>query len=176
MREKELPIKLVVNGVPWEGTAPAEMTLLRLLRERIALTGTKEGCGIGECGACTVIVDGRPVPSCLMLAVEADGCQVRTVEGEVRDGELSPLQQAFVEHHAVQCGYCTPGMLMSAQALLERNPHPSDEEILEAIAGNLCRCTGYAAIVAAIRACADGAPPPTGAQRPETNGEEVSRD
>jgi carbon-monoxide dehydrogenase small subunit len=154
VREQELPIKLVVNGAPWEGTAPAEMTLLRLLRERIALTGTKEGCGIGECGACTVLVDGRPIPSCLMLAVEANGCQVRTVEGEARDGELSPLQRSFVEHHAVQCGYCTPGMLISAQSLLERNPHPGDDEILEAISGNLCRCTGYAAILRAIRAVA----------------------
>jgi carbon-monoxide dehydrogenase small subunit len=149
-------IKLTVNGTPWEGTVPTTLTLLRFLRERLALTGTKEGCGIGECGACTVLVDGRPVNSCLMLAVEADGTAVRTVEGEAADGELSPLQRAFVEHHAVQCGFCTPGMIISAQALLERNPHPSDEEIAEAISGNLCRCTGYTAIVAAIRSVSGG--------------------
>jgi len=150
------PIQLTINGTPWEGAVPTTVTLLRFLRERLALTGTKEGCGIGECGACTVLVDGRPVNSCLMLAVEADGAAIRTVEGEAADGELTPLQRAFVEHHAIQCGFCTPGMIISAQALLERNPHPSDEEIAEAISGNLCRCTGYAAIVAAIRSVSGG--------------------
>jgi carbon-monoxide dehydrogenase small subunit len=151
MSANEITIKLTINGAPWEGEVPVEMTLLRFLRERLALTGAKEGCGIGECGACTILVDGRPVNSCMMLAVEADGASLRTVEGEAQGGELSPLQRAFVEHHAVQCGFCTPGMLMSAQALLERNPSPTDDEIIEAIAGNLCRCTGYAAIIAAIR-------------------------
>ena len=151
---QEHTIRLSINGAPWEGQVPVEMTLLRFLRQRLALTGAKEGCGIGECGACTVLVDDRPVNSCMMLAVEADGAHIRTVEGEARDGKLSPLQQAFVEHHAVQCGFCTPGMLMSARALIERNPHPTDDEIIEAIAGNLCRCTGYVAILAAIRAAA----------------------
>ena len=152
---EETTIKLTVNGTPWEGTAPAAMTLLRFLRERLALNGTKEGCGIGECGACTVLVNNRPVNSCLMLAVEADGCDLRTIEGEAALGELTPLQQAFIRHHAVQCGFCTPGMILSAQALLERNPNPSEEEIVEAVAGNLCRCTGYTAIIAAIRSVAE---------------------
>lgn len=148
---RELPIQLTVNGTPWEGTVPADLTLLRFLRERLALTGAKEGCGIGECGACTVIVNGRPINTCLMLAVEADGAVLQTVEGEASDGQLSGLQQAFVDHHAVQCGFCTPGMLMSVRALLQRNPSPTEEEIVEAIAGNLCRCTGYSAILSAIR-------------------------
>jgi len=151
----KIEIKLTINGRLWGGAVEAEMTLVRFLRERLALTGAKEGCGIGECGACTVMVDERPVNSCLMLAVEADGARIRTIEGEARAGTLSPLQQAFVEHHAVQCGFCTPGMLISAQSLLERTPHPTDPEIIEAIAGNLCRCTGYTAIVSAIRATRD---------------------
>jgi aerobic carbon-monoxide dehydrogenase small subunit len=152
----ESSIKLTINDVPWEGPVPADMTLLRLLRERLALTGAKEGCGIGECGACTILMDGRPVNACLVLAVEADGAQLRTIEGEVQrhGGRLSALQQAFIDHHAVQCGFCTPGMIIAAQALLERTPHPSDDEIIEAIAGNLCRCTGYASIIAAVRAAA----------------------
>jgi aerobic carbon-monoxide dehydrogenase small subunit len=152
----EIAIKLTINDIPWEGSVPADLTLLRLLRDRLALTGVKEGCGIGECGACTILMDGRPVNSCLVLAVEADGAKLRTIEGEARRhaGQLSALQQAFIDHHAVQCGFCTPGMIMAAQALLERTPRPSDEEILEAVAGNLCRCTGYAAILAAIRSVA----------------------
>jgi carbon-monoxide dehydrogenase small subunit len=150
----EKAIKLTVNGAPWEGQVPVEMTLLQLLRERLALTGAKEGCGIGECGACTVLLGGRPVNACMILAVEADGADLRTIEGEASPQRLSALQQAFIDHHAVQCGFCTPGMIMSAQALLERNPHPSDDEIIEAISGNLCRCTGYAAILDAVRAVA----------------------
>ena len=152
MKQHEIPIKVTINETPWEGSVPADMTLLRLLRERLALTGSKEGCGIGECGACTVLLDDRPVPGCLTLAVEADGREVRTVEGEAQGGELSALQRAFVEHHAVQCGYCTSGMLMSARALIERSPNPTEDEIVEAISGNLCRCTGYAAIRRAIAA------------------------
>lgn len=150
----EITIRLNVNGQPVVGTVPPEMTLLRFLREELALTGAKEGCGIGECGACTVILNGRPVCSCMVLAAEADGAIVRTVEGEATLDGVTELQQAFIDHHAVQCGFCTPGMILSAQALLERNPHPTDEEILEAMAGNLCRCTGYTAILAAVRSVA----------------------
>jgi carbon-monoxide dehydrogenase small subunit len=121
-----------------------------MLREKLALTGTKNGCEAGECGACTVLVDGQPVNSCMMLAVEADGCAVLTVEGLAPEGTLSPLQQAFVDHNAVQCGFCTPGMLMSATALLQRKPSPTKREIQEALVGNLCRCTGYVRIIDAI--------------------------
>jgi carbon-monoxide dehydrogenase small subunit len=128
------------------------MTLLDFIRDRLHLTGTKEGCGIGECGACTVLLDGKPVTACLVLAVEADGASIETIEGEAADGELSLLQKAFVETGAVQCGFCTPGMIMSARGLLRRNPNPTDDEIVEAMAGNLCRCTGYAAILEAVRA------------------------
>ena len=144
-------VTVTVNGQIERASVPAPMTLLEFLRDRIHLTGTKEGCGIGECGACTVLLDGKPVTACLVLAVEADGCAVRTIEGEATDGQLSALQQAFIDAGAVQCGFCTPGMIMSARGLLMRNPAPSDEEIVEAIAGNLCRCTGYEAIIEAIR-------------------------
>ncbi len=140
-----------VNSEPQTVSVPAATTLLELLRDRLHLTGTKEGCGVGECGACTVLLDGAPVTACLVLAVEADGHDVRTIEGEATGGELSALQQAFIDAGAIQCGFCTPGMIMSARALLTRSPNPSDEEIIEAIAGNLCRCTGYEAVVAAIR-------------------------
>jgi aerobic carbon-monoxide dehydrogenase small subunit len=166
-RIMETHVKLIVNGSPWEGPVDPTQTLLRFLRERLGLTGAKEGCGIGECGACTVLVDGRPVNSCMMLAVEAEGAQVRTIEGEAAAGGLSTLQRAFAEHHAVQCGFCTPGMILSARALLERSPRPTDEEIVEAIAGNLCRCTGYAAILAAVRAAADAEAPGAGGGRAE---------
>ena len=154
----EHEIEVVVNGVPETATVPAGMTLLEFLRERLYLTGAKEGCGTGECGACTVILDGKPVTSCLVLAVEADGKEVWTVEGEAKDGKLSAIQQAFIDAGAVQCGFCTPGMIMSARALLIRNPHPSDDEILEAMSGNLCRCTGYESILAAVRRAAQQEP------------------
>ncbi len=147
-------IELRVNGHVERASVSAGMTLLELLRDRLALTGAKEGCGIGECGACTVLLAGKPVTACLVLAVEADGLEVRTIEGEATDGELSGLQRAFVDAGAVQCGFCTPGMIMSARGLLQRSPHPTDEEIVEAIAGNLCRCTGYEAILHAIRVVA----------------------
>jgi carbon-monoxide dehydrogenase small subunit len=127
------------------------MTLLQMLREKLALTGTKNGCEAGECGACTVLLDGEPVNSCMMLAVESEGREVFTVEGLAPEGVLSPLQEAFVEHNAVQCGFCTPGMVMSATALLRRNPDPTEDEIKEALVGNLCRCTGYVRIIDAIR-------------------------
>jgi aerobic-type carbon monoxide dehydrogenase small subunit (CoxS/CutS family) len=148
-------IRFTVNGQSERAEVPATMTLLDLLRDRLALTGTKEGCGIGECGACTVLLDGNPITSCLMLAVEADGHSIETIEGEAVGGELSVLQNAFIEAGAIQCGFCTPGMIMSARGLLNRNPSPSDEEIVEAIAGNLCRCTGYEAILTAIRLAAN---------------------
>jgi len=145
-------ITLTVNGKPEYVTVPSHMTLLRMLRDTLGLTGTKNGCEAGECGACTVLLDGEPVNSCMMLAVEAENREVTTVEGLASEGGLSPLQQAFVDHNAVQCGFCTPGMLMAAHALLKRNPHPSEEEIREALVGNLCRCTGYVGIIKAIQA------------------------
>jgi carbon-monoxide dehydrogenase small subunit len=151
-------ITVTVNGSSEYLTVPSNLTLLQMLRERLALTGTKNGCEAGECGACTVLVDGEPVNSCMMLAVEADGREITTVEGLARlygdEGRLSPLQEAFVEHNAVQCGFCTPGMLISAHALLERSPHPAEEEIRAALVGNLCRCTGYLRIVEAVQAAA----------------------
>lgn len=124
--------------------------MLEFLHDDLAILSVKEGCGEGECGACTVMLDNKPVNSCLILAVEADGTSIRTVEGEVKDGKLSPLQESFKKNHATQCGFCTPGMIMSAQSLLERNPKPNEEEIKEAIEGNFCRCTGYRQIIDAI--------------------------
>ena len=148
-------ITVTVNGFEEYLTVASNMTLLQMLREKLALTGTKNGCEAGECGACTVLVDGEPVNSCLMLAVEADGCEITTVEGLASEDQLSPLQEAFVAHNAVQCGFCTPGTLISAHALLERKPHPTEEEIREALVGNLCRCTGYLRIVRAVQAAAE---------------------
>ncbi len=147
-------ISIKINGEPLALDVEEHWTLLYLLREHLALTGTKEGCGRGECGACTVIVDGKPINSCLVLAPEVDGCEITTIEGEMRNGRLSPLQEAFIEMGAIQCGFCTPGMVMSARALLMRNPDPSEDEIVEAICGNLCRCTGYEPIIRAIREAA----------------------
>jgi carbon-monoxide dehydrogenase small subunit len=118
----------------------------------LGLTGTKKGCSTGDCGACTVIMDGRAVTSCMILAVSAEGKAITTIEGLPADGQLHPIQQAFLDHHAVQCGYCTPGMVLSAKALLDENPHPSEDEIRQAISGNLCRCTGYQKIVEAVQA------------------------
>jgi len=145
-------IDLVVNGEKVVIEVEDNWTLLRLLRDQLALTGTKEGCGRGECGACTVLVDGKPVNSCLVLAVEADGRAIQTIEGEGGRGGagLSPLQQAFIDHGAFQCGFCTAGMIMSARALLARNPNPTEDEVKEAISGNLCRCTGYEPIIEAV--------------------------
>jgi len=147
-------ISFTVNGEKVHMEVEANKTLLRMLREDLNLTGAKEGCGAGECGSCTVIVDGKAVNSCMMLAVEADGKDIITVEGLAKNGALDPLQQSFINNAAFQCGYCTPGMLMSAKALLMRNPNPSEDDIKEAIGGNLCRCTGYKAIVDAIKEAA----------------------
>jgi len=147
-------VALNLNGDAYELAIAPTHTLLEVLREEAGLTGTKHGCEQGECGLCTVLIDGHPQFSCLTLAVEAQGSEIRTVEGLARGGELHPLQQAFGERGASQCGYCSPGMLMSAQALLERNPSPSRTEIREALAGNLCRCTGYQAIIEAVELAA----------------------
>ena len=147
-------VSMNVNGQAMAVDVPGGERLLDTIRERLCLTGTKEGCGVGECGACTVIVNGRGVNSCLVLTAQCDGAEITTVEGLAEDGEMHPLQRAFIEHGAVQCGFCTPGMLMSAKALLEANPHPGRDEIRQAIAGNLCRCTGYEQIVQAIESVA----------------------
>lgn len=143
-------IRLTVNGEPVEAAVSYNQTLVQFLREDLGLTGTKHGCGLGDCGACTVILDGKPVNSCLVLAVQAHDCDVLTIEGLAENGELHPIQQAFVDKGAIQCGFCTPGMILSAKALLEEKPNPSELDIRTAISGNLCRCTGYQKIVEAI--------------------------
>lgn len=147
-------ISFRLNGEETEAMVSDNMTLLDFIRETLGLTGTKKGCEEGECGACTVMIDGRPVNSCLCLAREIEGRELLTVEGIAQDGRLSPIQRQFIDKWALQCGYCTPGMIMSAKALLDVNPHPTEYEIRDAIAGNLCRCTGYVKIVEAISAAA----------------------
>jgi aerobic carbon-monoxide dehydrogenase small subunit len=143
-------ITVDVNGERIEYDVPARRLLVHFLRDDLGLTGTHVGCDTGNCGACTIHLDGEPVKSCMLLAVQADGSSMTTVEGLAQNGELTVLQQKFNEHHALQCGYCTPGMLMSATALLERNSHPSEEEVRIALQGNICRCTGYVNIVEAV--------------------------
>ena len=143
-------IQLTVNGKQEKVRVPDHLSLLRMLRETLALTGTKNGCEAGECGACTVLMNGEPVNSCLVLAVECEGAQIDTIEGLTERGVLDDLQDAFIEKNAIQCGFCTPGMLISAYALLQRNPHPSVEQVQEALVGNLCRCTGYERIIDAV--------------------------
>ena len=145
-------IHLAINGQAHALSVAPHHTLLKVLHDQLDLTGTKECCAEGECGACTVLVDGRAVNSCLMLAIEADGCQVVTIEGLASDEGLDPLQEAFIEEGAVQCGYCTPGMILSARYLLMTHPHPTLPEIKEGLAGNLCRCTGYNRIIQAVLA------------------------
>ena len=145
-------MELKVNGKKYEVYAEPWRTLLHVLREEIGLTGVKSGCEEGECGACTVLVDGKAVNSCLMLAPQAQGKEITTIEGLEGEKGLHPLQQAFVDHFGIQCGYCSPGMLLSAKALLDVNPHPTEEEVREALSGNLCRCTGYIKIVEAVLA------------------------
>lgn len=149
MTEK-IALALTVNGKEYTLSVMPEARLIDVLREEMDLTGTKEGCGIGECGACTVILDGKAVNSCLVLAASADGKKIITVEGLEQNGKLHPLQEFFLKKSAVQCGFCTPGMLMSAKALLDKNPRPTREEVKKAISGNLCRCTGYEQIIEAI--------------------------
>ncbi|MFZ5967582.1 MAG: (2Fe-2S)-binding protein [Bacillota bacterium] len=143
-------IRFILNNEAVKTAVKPHKTLLEMLREDFDLTGAKEGCGAGECGACTVLVNKKPINACLMLAVEADGVEVLTVEGLSNGTELDDLQQAFIDHAALQCGYCTPGMIMSAKALLIDNPTPSENEVIKAISGNLCRCTGYKKIVEAV--------------------------
>lgn len=148
-------INLQINGEPYEVSVKPNMTLLDFLRETIGLTGTKKGCDAGECGSCTVLLDGKAINSCLVLAVDANGRELLTIEGLAKNGQLHPLQEAFIQEGAVQCGYCTPGMLLSAKALLDENPTPTEEDVKRGIAGNLCRCTGYVRIVKAILSAAE---------------------
>ncbi len=149
-------IRVTVNGSTEFVEVPSNMTLLQMLRDKLALTGTKNGCASGECGACTVMLNGEPVNSCMVLAVECDGARLTTGEGLAHDNQLDPVQQAIIEQGGVQCGFCTPGVLVSARALLDRNPHPSDFDIRDALLGNLCRCTGYLRLVEAVKAAARG--------------------
>jgi len=148
-------LKLRVNGEDYILGIEPHRTLLEVIRKELGLTGAKEGCGGGECGVCTVLLDGKAVKSCIMLAMDARGKEIWTIEGLARGGELHPLQRSFIEHGAIQCGYCTPGMIMSAKALLDKKPNPEEREIREAIAGNFCRCTGYLSIIEAIQAVSD---------------------
>jgi aerobic-type carbon monoxide dehydrogenase small subunit (CoxS/CutS family) len=151
-------VTVEVNGTSYERDVEARRLLIHFLRDDLDLTGSHVGCDTGNCGACSVIFDGTLIKSCMMLAVQADGASIETVEGLADEDELSALQQSFANHHALQCGYCTPGMLMSAKALLEKNPNPTDEEIRKGIQGNICRCTGYVNIVAAIKSVSEGSP------------------
>ena len=152
----EKRIKMTVNGERHELRVPVERLLVDLLREALGLTGTKVSCGEGECGACTVLVNGKAINSCLTLAISVDGCEITTIEGLAKDGNLHPLQEAFIEHGAAQCGFCTPGMILSAKALLDESPHANEDEIKQALAGNLCRCTGYASILRAVHSVSGG--------------------
>ena len=148
-------IRCTVNGRKYERSVSDHKTLLHFLRDDLGLTGTKEGCGAGECGACTIIVDGRAFNSCLVLAAEIDGAVIETIEGEARGGALTAVQEAFDRHHAVQCGFCTSGMIMTVKDLLRRTPHPTRDEVIEGIEGNFCRCTGYEQIIEAVMDAAD---------------------
>ena len=149
-------IRVTINGRLYQEDLEPRILLAHFLRETIGLTGTHVGCVIGECGACSVLLDGKVVKSCLHFAVQADGREITTIEGLAQDGELNPVQEAFVKNYAFQCGYCTPGMVMTSQALLQRNPNPTEAEIRKALAGNLCMCTGYVQIVDAVKEAAKG--------------------
>jgi carbon-monoxide dehydrogenase small subunit len=152
-------IVIEVNGVPFRLRVKTSALLLDVLREGLGMKGTKRGCDQGQCGACTVLLDGRPVLSCILLAVQADGKKITTIEGMAGEGKLHPLQDAFIAEGATQCGFCTPGMILSAKALLDQNSNPADDEIRLAISGNLCRCTGYAKIIRAIKKAAQALKP-----------------
>lgn len=147
-------IELKVNGESYDVAAEPRRTLLEVLREQLGLTGTKEACDAGDCGACTVLLDGKPVPSCLVLAVDAQRKDILTIEGMTSGPELHPIQKAFVDYGAIQCGFCSPGMILTVKALLDRNPNPTEKEVREAISGNLCRCTGYVKIIEAAMVAA----------------------
>ncbi len=149
-------IELKVNGESHDVAVESHRTLLEVLREQLGLTGTKEGCDAGDCGTCTVLLDGKPVPSCLVLAVDAQGKDILTIEGLANGPELHPIQKAFVDYGAIQCGFCSPGMILTVKALLDRNPNPSETEVRQAISGNLCRCTGYVKIIEATMVAAQG--------------------
>lgn len=151
---KKKAVNFTVNGEPFEVIVEPNALLLNVLRDNLGLTGTKYSCGMGQCGSCTVLINGEPVLSCIFLAVSAEGAEIVTIEGlSKRDGSLHPVQEAFLDHGAIQCGFCTPGMVLMSQDLLEKNPNPSEIEIREHIKGNLCRCTGYTSIVRAVKAC-----------------------
>lgn len=154
---ERVPIKITVNGKLYELAVEPRLLLVEMIREQLDLTGTHVGCDTTYCGACTVLLNGLPVKSCTTFAVQADGAEITTVEGLEKDGQLHPLQQAFVERHALQCGYCTPGMLLSGVYLLSRHPHPTEQEIRKGISGNTCRCTGYENIFKALEAAAEPA-------------------
>lgn len=149
-------VRMTVNGLAVEVLVKPYARLLDVLRDDLGLTGVKEGCGVSECGACTVIVDGRNVNSCMILAASMEGADIMTIEGLMEDDELHPIQESFIRNHALQCGFCTPGLIVTAKALLDKNPHPDREEIRSAISGNLCRCTGYDQVITAIEEVADG--------------------
>ena len=147
-------IQLIVNGDPYEVMVKTSETLLYVLREKLGLTGAKHGCDTGKCGSCTVLIDGKPIRSCLTLAISVRDRDITTIEGLAKNGDLHPIQKAFIEYGAVQCGFCTPGMIMFTKSFLEENPEPKDEEIRQALSANICRCTGYAKIIEAIKAAA----------------------
>jgi aerobic carbon-monoxide dehydrogenase small subunit len=155
-RPKKRVITLKINGEDHEVATYPNRTLLEVLREDLSLTGTKEGCGEGVCGSCTVLLDGNPVRSCLLLVTEAEDREVTTIEGLADGARLDPLQDAFVDHHAIQCGFCSSGMIITARGLLNRNPHPTEDEIRLALSGNVCRCTGYAKIIEAVKSVSEG--------------------
>ena len=151
-KPEKMRCALRINNEDYDLYISPHRTLLEVLRDELQLTGAKESCNQGACGTCTVLLDGLPVRSCLLLALEAQGREITTIEGLAQDGKLHPVQEAFVEHHGIQCGFCSPGMILTAKALLDENPHPTETEIRRAISGNVCRCTGYAKIVEAIKA------------------------